>query len=67
MSFVYTLTVLICTIYGCATQNYGTYPTRDACVTAGRQVVNAQQITCNARRVFDDHVEVVRQRFERAG
>jgi hypothetical protein len=51
MSLVYTLTVLTCAIYGCATQKYGAYPTRDACFAAGRQVVNALQVTCSARRV----------------
>jgi hypothetical protein len=56
MSWVCTLTVLTCTIYGCATQNYGPYSSQTACFTAGRQVVNAQQISCRARRVFDDRV-----------
>jgi hypothetical protein len=56
MSLVYTLTVLTCTIYGCAIQKYGAYSTRDGCFAAGRQVVNAQQVTCSARRVFDDRL-----------
>jgi hypothetical protein len=43
-------------IYGCATQNYGPYSSQTACFTAGRQIVNAQQISCRARHVFDDRL-----------
>jgi hypothetical protein len=56
MSLVYTLTVLTCTIYGCATQKYGAYRTREVCLTATPPGRERPTVTRSARRVFDDRV-----------